>query len=181
MSVRGLSPRRAGSFLAVMTILFVGVGLWPSGQFASMARIAMVVVYLLVLARGRWWLLGLTRREHELDGRLRRMTARVAEAHNEWTRAYRSGDPAETRLARTRAAATCTAVMSELDGIHEVGRDWATTVQLLRDYVAGLHAAASIVDGHVARVATAPGSDELRHLNERAMAAWRAAARIRGG
>ena len=167
-----LRTTRTGSFLALMTILFVGVGLMLNAQMASVLRIVLIGIYLLVFLRGRWWLIGLSRVEGQLDARLRRVTREVADVHDRWLQSYRRGDVRAAREARMKTTRASAAAVTELDRLTAGSAEWRETVRLLREYFVALEAAATVADEQSNGSDERPRRETLRVLNERAIAAW---------
>lgn len=171
------SIRRTASFLTVVSGAFVGAGLIFSPQPASAARLLLVLGFLIMVTRGRWWLMGISQNEAALDRHLRELTKRVTDAHAGWMRSYGGGDEPATAAARDKAHAACAAAVEELDKLSGPSQEWRETIGLLRRYFVALQRAAT-------RSTVGPGKhepsyqpDSLPALNRQAMAAWEAAVR----
>ena len=167
-----LRTTRTGSFLALITILFVGVGLMLNTQMAPVVRIVLIGIYLLVFLRGRWWLIGLSKVEGQLDGRLRRATREVSDAHDQWFQSYSRGDMRAAGTARMKTARACAVAIAELDELTAVSAAWAKTVRLVREYFVALEAGATVTDEQSNGSVVRPRPGAFRGLNERALAAW---------
>lgn len=167
-----LRTTRTRSLLALMTILFVGVGLMLNAQMASVVRIVLIGIYLLVLLRGRWWLIGLSRVEGQLDARLRRVTREVADVHDRWLQSHSRGDVMAAREARMKTTRASGAAVTELDRLTAGSPEWRETVRLLREYFVALEAAATVADEQSNGSDERPRREALRVMNERAIAAW---------
>ena len=167
-----LRTTRTVAFLVLMTTFFVGAGLTLSSAMASILRIVLIGGYVLVFLQGRWWLVGLSRVDGQLDARLRRVAREVSRAHDQWFRSYDRGDMEAARAAGVTTAGACDAAVAELDGLKSDSAEWKNTIQLLREYFLALRATAAGPVGQASEAEGRPGQGALDDLNRRAITAW---------
>lgn len=163
---------RTIAFLTLTTVFFLGAGLMLSVPMAAIARIMLIGVYVLVFLLGRWWLVGLSRLDGQLDARLRRATREVSSAHDRWFQEYERGDMEAARAARLKTARACDAAVAELDGLKAENPDWRETIRLLREYFVALETSA-VADEEGIGTDGRRRSEAIRELSERANLAWR--------
>ena len=166
--VPAMRTRRPVVLLVVLTIAF-GLAGYFADPFSSIARIALIGIYLVVWAMALRWA---GSDDAEVDTKLRSATSDVSLARDRWASASVTGDAEEIESARVTVARKCAEHIAVLRGLQPSSEAWQDAVKTMRVYLEELRSYTDRDEGEAGRTTDPAAADYLTALNQRAYDAW---------